>query len=129
MRIKCISNFWKDLPDDLIFIPGGYANDREQKIEKILMNRSKYFDSIEFNLSLLATRIEKRGGLNILDLHVHSESFYLHFFNVLFGWELKNLNFVQKNVAGIDLFDPTNNILVQVSATATKQKIESAQRS
>ena len=27
MRIKCISNFWKDLPDDLIFIPGGYAKD------------------------------------------------------------------------------------------------------
>jgi hypothetical protein len=45
---------------------------------------------------------------------------------VLFGWELQNLNVVQQNAAGIDLVDTTNKIIVQVSATATKQKIESA---
>jgi hypothetical protein len=90
------------------------------------MNRPKYFDFIESTLSLLATRIEMRGGLNILDLHLHSENFYLHFFNLLFGWELQNLNAVRSNAAGIDLVDTTNKIIVQVSATATKQKIESA---
>jgi hypothetical protein len=90
------------------------------------MNRKRYFDFIESRLSLLATRIEMRGGLNILDLHLHSENFYLYFFNLLFGWELQNLNAVQKNAAGVDLVDTTNNIIVQVSATATKHKIESA---
>jgi len=90
------------------------------------MNRSKYFDFIEYKLSLLATRIEHRGGLNILDLHLHSESFYLHFLNLLFGWKLQNLNEVKKNIAGIDLIDRTNNIIIQVSATATMQKIEAA---
>ncbi len=90
------------------------------------MNRSTYFDFIESKLSLLATRIEVRGGLNILNLHLHSENFYLHFFKVLFGWELQNLNAMQQNAAGVDLVDTTNKIIVQVSATATKQKIESA---
>jgi hypothetical protein len=90
------------------------------------MNRSKYFDFIESKLSLLAYRIETRGGLNILDLHLHSENFYLHFLKVLFGWELQNLNAVHQNAAGVDLVDTKNNIIVQVSATATKQKIESA---
>ena len=90
------------------------------------MNRSEYFDFIESKLSLLVTRIEMRGGLNILDMHLHSENFYLHFFKVLFGWELKNLNAANQNVAGVDLVDTTNRIIVQVSATATKQKIESA---
>jgi len=90
------------------------------------MNRSKYFNFIEEKLSVLATRIEVRGRLNILDLHLHSENFYLHFFNLLFGWELQNLNAVHQNAAGIDLVDTTNNIIVQVSATATRQKIESA---
>ena len=71
------------------------------------MNRSKYFDFIESKLSLLATRIEMRGGLNILNLHLHSENFYLHFFKVLFGWVLQNLNAVRQNVAGIDLVDTT----------------------
>lgn len=89
------------------------------------MNRQEYFNFIEEKLNILAFRIESRGGLNILDLHLHSENFYLHFFNLLFNWKLKNLNAVKKNVPGIDLVDNTNRIVVQVSATATKQKIES----
>lgn len=90
------------------------------------MNRSKYFNFIEEKLSLLATRLEMRGSLNILDLHLHSENFYLHFFNLLFNWKLENLNAMHQSVAGVDLVDFTNNIIAQVSATATKQKIESA---
>lgn len=90
------------------------------------MNRSTYYDFIESKLSLLALRIEVRGGLNILNLHLHSENFYLHFFNILFGWKLQNANVVDHNAAGLDLVDITSSIIVQVSATATKQKIESA---
>ncbi|MDQ1355329.1 MAG: hypothetical protein QG657_5639 [Acidobacteriota bacterium] len=90
------------------------------------MNRQTYFNFIEERLSFLAYRIEMRGGLNILDLNLHSENFYLHFFNLLFGWELQNLNEVKENAPGIDLVDATNKIIVQVSATATSQKIESA---
>ncbi|MCX6579170.1 MAG: SMEK domain-containing protein [Candidatus Aminicenantes bacterium] len=90
------------------------------------MNRQTYFNSIEERLSTLATRIEMRGGLNILDLNLHAENFYLHLFNLLFGWELQNLNEIKENAPGIDLVDDTNKIIVQVSATATRQKIESA---
>ncbi len=90
------------------------------------MNRSEYFNYIERELSILATRINVRGGLNILDLNIHAENFYLHFFNLLFGWNLSNINSIQQNAAGIDLVDTTNSIIIQVSSTATKQKIESA---
>jgi hypothetical protein len=96
------------------------------KKRKVIMNRSKYFNFIEEKLSLLATRIEMRGGLNILDLNLHSEHFYLHFLNLLFGWNLKNINTTQQNAEGIDLVDSTNEIVVQVSSTATRHKIESA---
>jgi hypothetical protein len=54
--------------------------------------------------------IVKRGGLNILDLHLHSENFYQQLFNLLFGWKLQNLNAVQQNAAGVDLVDTTNKI-------------------
>ena len=90
------------------------------------MNRSLYFNFIEERLNLLAQRLESRGSLNILDLNIHAENFYLHFFNLLFGWNLTNINAIQQNAAGIDLVDTTNRIIIQVSATATKQKIESA---
>lgn len=88
------------------------------------MNRSLYFDYIEKELSNLITRIELRGSKNILDLHIHSENFYLHFFNLLFDWKLENENAKSQNVASIDLIDRTNKIFIQVSATSTKQKIE-----
>lgn len=91
-----------------------------------MMNRAKYFEFIESKLGELAYRIEIRGGLNLLDLHLHSEDFYQHFINLLFDWKLTNLNAVQQNTPSIDLVDTANNIVVQVSATATKQKIESA---
>jgi len=65
------------------------------------MNRKHYFDYIVSKLSALATEIEIRGKLNYLDLHLHSENFYLHFFNELFGWELQNLNAVKANAEAI----------------------------
>ena len=67
------------------------------------MNRSNYFNYIEEKLSILATRIDIRGKLNILDLHMHSENFYQDFFNLLCEWQLRNLNAVKQNIEGIDL--------------------------
>ena len=89
------------------------------------MNRSQYFNYIEEKLNTLATRIESRGKLNILDFHLHSEDFYLHFFNKLYGWNLINLNKKSQNIEAIDLVDRSSKKIVQVSATNTKEKIES----
>jgi hypothetical protein len=44
----------------------------------------------------------------------------------MFNLELKNINNAHKNYEAIDLVDEKNKIVVQVSATATKDKIESA---
>jgi hypothetical protein len=90
------------------------------------MNSSNYFNYIEEKLSILATRIDLRGRLNLLDLNIHSENFYLRFFNLLFGWELINQNAIQQNAEAVDLVDTKNKIVIQVSSTSTKQKIESA---
>jgi hypothetical protein len=90
------------------------------------MNSLRHYNYIEEKLSTLATRVELRGKLNILDLHLHCEDFYLRFFNALFGWNLENLNYRKQNTAGADLIDHKDKIVVQVSATATKNKVESA---
>ncbi len=63
--------------------------------------------------------------MNILDFHLHSEDFYLHFFNKLYGWNLINLNKKSQNIEAIDLVDRSSKKIVQVSATNTKEKIES----
>ena len=94
--------------------------------ERRKMNRPVFYNYIEERLTVLALRIERRGKINILDYHLHSENFYRDFFNLLYGWELENLNENQQNVEAIDLIDNKNKIIIQVSATNTKSKIDSA---
>jgi len=59
-------------------------------------------------------------------MHLHSEDFYLHFLNELYGWQLKNLNIFKPNTEAIDLIDLNCKIVIQVSATASKHKVETA---
>lgn len=90
------------------------------------MNRPDYFNVIEERLSLLALRITNRGKLNILDYHGHSENFYQYFLNEVYGWAVINENDNKQNVEAIDLIDHVNKFVIQVSSTASKQKIESS---
>ena len=90
------------------------------------MNRTEYYNYIDEKLHTLAFRIDTNGKLNMLDLHMHSESFYLHLLNLLYGYKLENLNQSLQNVEAIDLIDHENRIIIQVSATSTKAKVESA---
>src|SRR3989344_1501307 len=91
------------------------------------INRTKYYDYIEERLSTLATAINLNGKFNVLNLHNHAENFYLHFFKELFDWNLKNINTIRPNTEAIDLISlPPEKIIIQVSATCTKDKINSA---
>lgn len=88
------------------------------------MNRSSYFNYIEEKLNVLSYRINSRGKINLLDLNIYSETFFAELMNHLLGYELKNINTIKQNTEGIDLVDNTNKVIVQVSATSTKEKVE-----
>ncbi|MDY6993804.1 MAG: ABC-three component system protein [Pseudomonadota bacterium] len=90
------------------------------------MNRNLYYDYIEEKLHVLAERVRTGGKLNMLGLHMHSENFYLHLFDLLYGYKLENMNQNNQNVEAIDLIDHENKIVVQVSADNRKSKLESA---
>lgn len=90
------------------------------------MNRPNYFNAIEERLNFLALRIISRGRLNILDYHGHSENFFQFLLNEVYGWSVTNENDIKQNIEAIDLIDHTNNLILQVSATSSKQKIESS---
>lgn len=90
------------------------------------MNRTRYYNYIEEKLNFLAYRIEKRGKINLLDLNIHSETFFAELFNILYDYNLVNLNCIKQNAEGIDLVDTKNKIIIQVSATCTKEKIENS---
>lgn len=90
------------------------------------MNRAYYYNYIEECLTTLSLRIERRGRLNLLDYNLHAEHLYRDLFNLLFDWKLCNINDIQQNAEAVDLVDVTNKIIIQVSATNTKSKINDA---
>lgn len=90
------------------------------------MQRATYFNFCEAKLSMLCTRIELRGKLNLLEFNIHAEDFYAQFLNLLYGYSLKNINEMDQNAEGLDLVDAGGQLVLQVSSTATKHKVESA---
>jgi len=89
------------------------------------LNSQRYFNNISEWLEVLSQRIKTNGKLNILDLNIHAETFYRDLINIVYKYELQSANVSVANFEAIDLIDETNKIIVQVSSTATKQKIES----
>lgn len=90
------------------------------------MNRSNNFNYIEEKLVSLSQRMKARSKLNILDYNIHSEDFFAFLLNLVFDFNLKNMNEIKQNQEGIDLIDTERKILVQVSQTCSKQKIENS---
>lgn len=90
------------------------------------VNRATYFNFCESKLSTLCTRIELRGKLNLLEFNIHAEDFYANFLNLLFDYSLTNINQMEQNAEGLDLVDNGGKLVLQVSSTATKTKVESA---
>lgn len=85
-----------------------------------------YFDLCTRKLAVLAHEVELRSSVNILDLNIYCEDFFARLLNLLFGHALTNMNAVQQNAASIDLIDKTNKIILQVSSTATQDKVQTA---
>lgn len=84
----------------------------------------QYLDLILKGLSELAYEVSWRGRLNLTDLHIMSEDFYAGFLNIVYGLSLRNTNITNQNSEGIDLEDDNAKIIIQVSSTCTKNKIE-----
>lgn len=88
------------------------------------MERKRNSDICLDYLISLNKKIEILGKLNLNDLSLHSENFFLIFFNLLFGLNLENANNLTANAEAIDLIDTKNKKIIQISATCTKQKVE-----
>jgi hypothetical protein len=89
------------------------------------MERQKYIDSILERLMFLKSKVETSTKLNLTDTNIHSENFYRDFLNLLYGYNLENLNTIQLNTAGIDLGDVQSKIAIQVTSTSSLSKTNS----
>lgn len=87
------------------------------------MNGKKYINKIIDLLSYLSSQIETAGGLHLYDRHIHSEDFFKRFLNLLYGYELVNVNLSEPNFPAIDLGDKNAKKCIQVTSDSSPAKI------
>ncbi len=89
------------------------------------LNRQRYYDYISEKLEILSNRITSNGKLNLLHLNIHSETLYRDILNVLYEYNLEPSNTGKANAEAVDLIDEDKKVVIQVSSTASKAKINS----
>ncbi|MGV0026512.1 SMEK domain-containing protein [Phormidesmis priestleyi] len=90
----------------------------------MVLTRESYFKEIGNNLALLQQSIEFRTASNLHDLGILAEDFVKDLLNIVFDFQLENLNSINSNQAGIDVGDTLNKVAVQVTSTTSRQKVK-----
>lgn len=88
------------------------------------MNREIYLKDISKNLSRLSTEVSILNAINLYDINIIAEDFFPGLLNLIYGFELKNVNHLEKNAPAIDLIDVKNRITVQVTSDNNSKKIK-----
>lgn len=88
------------------------------------MNRAEYLTNICDSLAILSKQVEIRNSVNLYDINIISEDFYNQLLNMVYGYDLKNLNIENNNVAAIDLGDGVKRVSIQVTSDNTSNKIK-----
>ena len=89
-----------------------------------MARRMDLLNQITRQLSVLATEIALENRSNRMTLNSDAEDIYCGFVNRLCGWELSNLNEEAQNFPGIDLADRKRGIAVQITTSATGEKLK-----
>ena len=87
------------------------------------MRRDFYYSYVSEKIEVMSLRIKSNGKLNILNLNIHAEYFYRDLCSMMFGLNLENANTESQNAAAIDLIDKNKKVLIQVSSSDTKKKV------
>lgn len=88
------------------------------------LNRELYLKVITDALGTLSYQVDYRNTINLYDINIISEDFFKSLLNKIFGYNLVNLNIIEKNASAIDLGDRIKKIAIQVTSDNTSTKIK-----
>ena len=89
-----------------------------------MMNKEVYLKNVAESLALLSREVSILNAVNLYDINIVAEDFFPGLLNLIYGYELKNANYLEKNAPAIDLVDPKNRIAVQVTSDNSSTKIK-----
>ena len=82
-------------------------------------------DQFNFGISFLDAYIRLCNKTRLMDINILSEAFMCELLNILYGYELFNVNEIDNLTAGYDLFSDSQKILIQVTSECRPEKITS----
>lgn len=89
------------------------------------MSRKEYIDKCVELLVRLRYLIETYSGAGLYDINIISEDFFKHFLNLLYVYNLKNINITeQTNFPAIDLGDKQQKVAIQITSTSDSTKVK-----
>ena len=75
-------------------------------------------------LALFKHTISMRDSSSLYDINICAEDVICELLNIVYGFQLKNLNCERKNYPGIDLGDTDNGIAVQITSDNSREKVK-----
>jgi hypothetical protein len=88
------------------------------------IEKARLFHNVVMKLSVLRYMVKARSKRGLTDLNRDCESFIRDVLNIVYGYELVNLNHTALNSAAIDLADDHARLAVQVTASSEAAKIK-----
>lgn len=89
------------------------------------METGKYIEQINAQIAILRVEIEQASSMGLHNLNKYSENFVMKILNLMYGYQLENLNGETTNFPGLDLGDKKIGIAYQVTSTRTSEKVDS----
>lgn len=93
------------------------------------MKRQELLSEILKYLTYIQLQVGLSNALSFTDINKHAENFYRDLLNLAFDYNLVNINIEEPNAAAIDLGDEQISIAIQVTSTATLEKIKKTLKS
>ncbi|EIN14769.1 Hypothetical protein MAGb_8030 [Mycoplasmopsis agalactiae 14628] len=90
------------------------------------MQNKEYIDNIVLKISMLNVETWVNNSIGFYDFNSVSENIFMKILNIINDWNLVNANSIIYNSPGFDLIDNDNKILIQVSSTLTREKINNS---
>ncbi|MBN4864781.1 MULTISPECIES: SMEK domain-containing protein [Providencia] len=89
-----------------------------------MLNKELAIKEIIYWITHLSTSAKLGGKIHFFDLNIVAEDFYADLLNIIYGWNLVNLNHAELNRAAIDLGDRQQKIAVQITSNRRKDKLQ-----
>lgn len=81
-------------------------------------------NNISESLAILCNYVEMTNFINLYNINIIAEDFYCGLLNLIFDYDLKNINNLEKNAKAIDLYDSQKRVSIQVTSDNDSAKIK-----